>query len=54
MQTDVTWHARVGIVYALKSLPKIKLNIKKLSKLIQHLSSNFTNAQHVLDRILIE
>ena len=25
---DVTWHARVGIFYTLKSLPKIKLNAK--------------------------
>ena len=60
---NVTWHVRVGIYYALKSLPKIKPNAKKfpvltnpicfslivfLNVIILHL----TNAQHVLDRVL--
>ena len=62
---NVTWHERVGIFYALKSLPKIKSNAKKfpvltnpicfsliifLNVIILHLG----NAQHVLDRVLTE
>ena len=59
---NVAWHARVGIFYALKSLPKIKSNAKKfpvltnpvffiyifLNIIILHL----TSAQYVLDRVL--
>ena len=59
---NVTWHARVGIFYTLKSLPKIKLNAKNFPvftnpirfsliffwNVILHL----TNVQHVLDRVL--
>ena len=64
MLIDVaTWHARVGLFYAIKSLPKIELNAKKfpgltnpicfsltffLSAIILHL----TTAQHVSDRVL--
>ena len=58
-----TWHARVGLFHAIKSLPKIELNAKKfpvltnpicfsltffLSAIILHL----TTAQHVSDRVL--
>ena len=55
---NVTWHARVGILYALKSLPKIKSNAKNFpvltnpicfSLIILYFSLHFTNAQHVLD-----
>ena len=62
---NVTWHARVGIFYALKSLPKIKSNAKKFSILTNPISFSLTfflnviilhliNAQHVLDRFLTE
>ena len=59
----LTWHARVGLFCALKSLLKVKLNAKKfpfltnpicfsliffLNVIIVHL----TNAQHVLDHVL--
>ena len=60
---NVTWHARVGTFYTLKSSPKINLNAKKfpvltnticfslisfLNVIILHL----TNVQHVLDCVL--
>ena len=63
MPIDVTWHVRVGIYYALKSLPKIKPNAKKFPVLtnpicfslivfLNVIILHFTNAQHVLDRVL--
>ena len=62
---DVTWYARVGIFYALKSLPKIKSNAKKFPVLtnpicfslrffLNVIMLHLTNAQHVLDRVLTE
>ena len=60
---NVTWHARVGIIYTLKSLPKIKLNAKTFTVLKNLISFSliyflnviilhFTNVQYVLDRVL--
>ena len=61
---NVTWHARVGIFYALKSLPKIKSNAKKFPVLtnpkcfftyvlfFKVIIFHLINAQHVLDRVL--
>ena len=62
---NVTWHARVGIFYTLKSLPKIKLNAKKFPVLTNPISFSLiffwnaitfhlTNVQHVLDQVLTE
>ena len=62
---NVTWHARVGIFYTLKSLPKIKLNAKKFPVLTNPISFllvfflnviilHLTNVQHALDRVLTE
>ena len=56
-----TWHARVGIFYACKSLPKIKSNAKKFpvltnpicfSLIISCFLIDLINAHHVLDRLL--
>ena len=60
---NVTWHARVGIFYTLKSLPKIKLNAKKFPVLTNPTSFSLIyfliviilhliNVHHVLDHIL--
>ena len=62
---NVTWHARVGIFYTLKTLPKIKLNAKKFPVLTNPISFSLiffwnaitlhlTNVQHVLDQVLTE
>ena len=62
---NATWHARIGISYALKSLPKIKSNAKKFSVLTNPICFSlkfFLNviilhliiAQHVLDCVLTE
>ena len=62
---NVTWHARVGIFYALKSLHKIKSNAKKFPVLTNPVLFSFiyflnviifhcTTTQHVLDRVLTE
>ena len=60
---NVTWHVRVVVFYALKSLTKIKSNAKKFPVLTNPICFSFifflnviilhlTNAQHVLDRVL--
>ena len=62
---NVTWHARVGIFYTLKSLPKIKLNAKKFPVLTNPISFSLMffwnvitlhliNVQPALDRVLTE
>ena len=59
---DVTWHARVGISYALKSLPKIKSKFPVLTNpicfslrfFLNVIMLHLTNAQHVLDRVLTQ
>ena len=62
---NVTWHAKIGIFYTLKSLPKIKLNAQNFPVLTNPISFSLifflnaiilhlTNVQHVLDRVLTE
>ena len=62
---NVTWHAKIGIFYTLKSLPKIKLNAKNFPVLTNPISFSLIfflnaiilhliNVQHVLDRVLTE
>ena len=63
MPIDVTWHARVGIFYTLKSLPKIKLSPRKFPVLTNPTSFSLTfffnviilhltYVQHVPDHVL--
>ena len=63
MPIDITWHAREGIFYTLKALPKINLNAKKFPVLTNPISFSLTffwnaiilhvtNVEHVLDRVL--
>ena len=60
---NVTWHRRVGMFYALKSLPKIKSNAKKFPVLtnpvcfsliifLYIIMLHLPNVQHVLDQVL--